>query len=78
MNHLYYIEHHPHLTKAGLHSKGFYTAEESMKLLASGRHIYRLTRVTATCKGKEVEIRRRSAHPRVRFGKYGVGVECVE
>ena len=46
--------------------------------MASGEYIYRKTKVTATCNGKEVEIRRRSGHPKVRSGKYGVGVETVE
>lgn len=78
MNHLYCVEHYPYLTKIGLHYKGFYTAEEVALLEASNEHIYRKAKVTATCKGKEVEIRRKSCFPRTRFGKYGVGVECVE
>lgn len=78
MNHLYYIEHFPSLTKISRHYKGFYTIEEAMDILASGKRIFRIAKVIATCKGKEVEIRRRSAHPKVRFGKYGVGVESVE
>lgn len=78
MNHLYYIEHFPFLTKIGLHNKGFYTEDEIPFLKAAGEHIYRKAKVIATCKGKEVEIRRKSRSPRVRAGKYGVGVECVE
>lgn len=78
MNHLYYVEHYPFLTKIGMHEKGFYTAEEVLDLLASGQHIYRLAKVTAVCGGKKLEIRRKSRFPRVRSGKYGVGVESVE
>ena len=78
MNHLYCVEHYPYLTKIGLHYKGFYTAEEVAFLEASNEHIYRKAKVTVTCKGEEVEIRRKSRFPRTRFGKYGVGVESVE
>lgn len=78
MNILYYVEHFPYLTKIGMHEKGFYTAEEVAHLEASGEYIYRKAKVTATCKGKEVEIRRKSRFARSRFGKYGVGVESVE
>lgn len=78
MNHLYYVEHFPFLTKIGLHNKGFYTKGEVALLKATGEHIYRKAKVTAICKGKEVEIHRKSRSPRVRAGKYGVGVECVE
>ena len=77
-NCLYYVEHYAFLTKIGLHHKGFYAAEEVLEMLASGEHIYRLSKVTATCKGKKVEIRRKSRFPRTRSGKYGVGVESVE
>lgn len=78
MNHLYYVEHFPRLTKAGRHYKGFYTAKEIRTLMASGEYIHRWAEVTATCNGKKVEIRRRSGRPKVRFGKYSVGVESVE
>lgn len=78
MNHLYYVEYFPFLTKIGLHNKGFFTEGEVALLKATGEHIYRKAKVTATCKGKEVEIRRKSRFPRTRAGKYGVGVECVE
>ena len=78
MNGLYYVEHFPQPTKIGMHEKGFYTTEEVFKMLASGEHIYRLSKVVATCGGKKVEIRRKSRFPRTRFGKYGVGVESVE
>lgn len=78
MNTLFYVEHFPFLTKIGMHEKGFYSAEEVAHLEASGEHIYRKAKVTATCKGKEVEIRRKSRFARSRFGKYGVGVESVE
>lgn len=77
-NCLYYVEHYAFLTKIGLHNKGIYTAEEVFDLMASGEYIYRKAKVTATCKGKEVEIRRKSRFPRSRSGKYGVGVESVE
>jgi hypothetical protein len=78
MNILYYVEHFPYLTKIGMHHKGFYTEGEVAYLESSGEHIYRKAKVTAICKGKEVEIRRKSRFGRTRFGKYGVGVECVE
>lgn len=78
MNHLYYIEHFPRLTKIGRHYKGFYTTEEVRALMASGHYIYQWFEVIATCKGKKVEIRRRSGHPKKRFGKYGAEVERVE
>ena len=78
MNHLYYVEHFPSLTKIGMHVKGFFTEGEVALLEASGEYIYRKAKVTATCKGKEVEIRRKSRFPRTRAGKYGVGVESVE
>lgn len=78
MNHLYYVEHFSYLTKIGMHCKGFYTESEVARMKDSGEHIYRKAKVIATCKGKEIEIRRKSRFARPRFGKYGVGVECVE
>lgn len=78
MNTLFYVEHFPHLTKIGMHEKGFYTADEVLDMMVSGEYIFRKAKVTATCKGKEVEIRRKSRFARSRFGKYGVGVESVE
>lgn len=78
MNHLYYVEHFPYLTKIGMHYKGFYTEGEIALMRDAGEHIFRKAKVTATCKGREVEIRRKSRFPRSRFGEYGVGVETVE
>lgn len=78
MNHLYYVEHFSYLTKIGMHYKGFYTEGEIALMRDAGEHIFRKAKVTATCKGKEVEIRRKSRFPRSRSGKYGVGVESVE
>lgn len=78
MNHLYYVEHHSMPTKNCLHEKGYYTAEEVLDLMASGKYIFRKAKVTATCKGKEVEIRRKTRFARTRFGKRCVGVESVE
>ena len=75
---LYYVEHFPYLTKIGMHNKGFYTEGEIALMEDAGEHIFRKAKVTATCKGKKVEIRRKSRFPRTRSGKYGVGVESVE
>ena len=75
---LYYVEHFPYLTKIGMHNRGFYTEGEVALMEDAGEHIFRKAKVTATCKGKEVEIRRKSRFPRTRSGKYGVGVESVE
>lgn len=79
MKHLYYVEHAAaFLTKIGMHEKGFYTEEEVATLKSFGYHFYRKKKLVAKCNGQEVEVCRKSRHPRVRFGKYGVGVECVE
>lgn len=78
MNYLYYVEHFHCLTKIGMHRKGFYTEGEITLMEDAGEHIFRKTKVTATCKGAEVEIRRKSRFPRSRYGKYGVEVGSVE
>lgn len=79
MNHLFYVEHASVLTKIGMHTKGIYTAQELIDLMMRKRHIYCIKPLVAKCKstGKEVEVRRKSASPHEKFGKYGVGVEIL-
>lgn len=78
MNHLFYVEHAAHLTKIGMHTKGIYTAQELIDLMQK-RHIYCVKPLIAKCKGTgmEVEVRRKSPTPHEKFGKYGMGVECL-
>lgn len=78
MKHLYYVEHAPYLTKIGMYEKGIYTEEEVANLKACGHYIFRKKKLVAKCKGQEVEVRRKSHLAHTTFGKYGMGVECIE
>ena len=77
MKHLYLVEFTTILTKMGFHHRGYFTKEEADDLEKIGYTIYRKRKLTARCKGQEVEVRRKSAHPHTRPGAYGMEVDGI-